>query len=348
MRGAVLVLQVTPNSSGSGATAAVELVYTGGWDFAAQSWDAQTGVLVQTFNNGHTHVVSAVAVASDGSALFTGSQDQTIVAWCTWSGQQLRTFNGHTNGIRSISVGAAGSWGRVLRTSGTSVRETAQARSDTPNICCFYSGSEDQTVRCWAANRVCTSAFAHHNKSVPAPIHTTAAGTTSTSASASTSTSTSIRTSTRAITSTSTRAGTSRSLPLAGPDLLKTSARSELLAVAVPSNNSAESVPRGTVPSDLPPNNTASAEGGRVCQRDIEAHVLGAHAEWVLETELTRDGRQLYAVSRDSWLVCWDTDRHTGMGHDAPAALDLWTATKTQPDRQPVITCFALSYANLA
>ncbi len=96
-------------------------------------WDAETGALLRTFL-GHTEQVLSVAFSPDGTRVLTGAglygrpvsdsdEDSTAKLWDAETGQEIRTFRGHTSSVISVAFSPDGT--RVL------------------------TGSEDRTARIW-------------------------------------------------------------------------------------------------------------------------------------------------------------------------------------------------------
>src|ERR1035438_7947898 len=52
--------------------------------------------------------VTSVAFSPDGRFLLTGSQDNSARLWDAATGQQIRTFAGHTNPVTSVAFSADG------------------------------------------------------------------------------------------------------------------------------------------------------------------------------------------------------------------------------------------------
>jgi WD40 repeat protein len=81
---------------------------------------------------GHTHWVTAMAVAADGTWIASGSSDKTVRVWNVASGQCTAVLDGHTDDVNAVAVAADGTW--------------------------IASGSEDKTVRVWnVASGQCTA-----------------------------------------------------------------------------------------------------------------------------------------------------------------------------------------------
>ncbi|MEL6382551.1 MAG: serine/threonine protein kinase, partial [Cyanobacteria bacterium J06626_18] len=82
----------------------------------------QTGQLLHTLS-GHTDRVLTVAINDAGTAIASGSTDQTIKIWDLQTGTERQTFTGHSGWVLSVTFGLDGK--TVL------------------------SGSKDRTVRQW-------------------------------------------------------------------------------------------------------------------------------------------------------------------------------------------------------
>jgi WD40 repeat protein len=115
-------------------------VLTGSDDGTAKLWDAETGQEIHTFG-GHTDRVRSVAFSPDGTRVLTGSkvislalspdrpgsltvsEDWIARLWDSETGQEIRTFGGHTDWVNSVAFSPDGT--QVL------------------------TGSEDGTARIW-------------------------------------------------------------------------------------------------------------------------------------------------------------------------------------------------------
>jgi len=116
---------------------------------------------------GHTATVWAVAFATDGMTLASGSRDRTVKLWDACSGKALRSLDGHTNVVTAVAFApdgtmlASGSWdcmvklwdaglGKAWRTlEGHTDGVTAVAFA--PDGMMLASGSRDRTVKLWDA-----------------------------------------------------------------------------------------------------------------------------------------------------------------------------------------------------
>ena len=151
--------------------------------------------LVRTLQ-GHTHLVSAVAITPDGRRAVSGSDDSTLRVWDLETGQTLTTLQGHTLGVSAVAITPDGR--RAVFGSGdTTLRvwdlETGQtlttlqghthwvnAVAITPDGRCALSGSEDSTLRVWdlrdgkelviltVDRNVTVCAVAHDNRTIVA------------------------------------------------------------------------------------------------------------------------------------------------------------------------------------
>lgn len=72
---------------------------------------------------GHSGIVSSVAVTPDNSKIVSGSSDHTIKIWDMNTGKLLNTLEGHSSGVRSVAI-----------------------TSDNNKI---VSGCDDKTIRVW-------------------------------------------------------------------------------------------------------------------------------------------------------------------------------------------------------
>jgi WD40 repeat protein/DNA-binding SARP family transcriptional activator len=76
-------------------------------------WDAITGQELRTLE-GHVDVfglvrdVNAIVFSSDGTRVYTASNDQTVRTWDTATGRLLSTLAGHTRGVRSMALAPDG------------------------------------------------------------------------------------------------------------------------------------------------------------------------------------------------------------------------------------------------
>ncbi|WP_460208301.1 WD40 repeat domain-containing protein [Scytonema sp. NUACC21] len=114
---------------------------------------------------GHTHIVRALAISSDGKILVSGSRDKTIKIWQLETGELLCTLNGHRDGVYAIALSpdgkiiASGSadktiklWhletGELLGTfTGHGHTVTAVAFTSSGEL--LVSGSLDKTIKIW-------------------------------------------------------------------------------------------------------------------------------------------------------------------------------------------------------
>ena len=159
---------------------------------AETSWGMFDEVLYQqpnqakalhTFGRKHSAPVTSVAISPDGRYLITGSEDHTAKLWDIASGEELRSFAGHSDRIYSVAVSPDG---RSLITgskdktaklweieSGKEVRSFA-GHSDavssvavSPDGRYLISGSWDKTAKLWdieTGEEV--RSFAGHSKAV--------------------------------------------------------------------------------------------------------------------------------------------------------------------------------------
>jgi WD40 repeat protein len=117
---------------------------------------------------GHTALVTSVAVSANGRCAVSGSHDHTLRVWNLNTGACLRVLEGHSDAVSSVAVCAdgrraiSGSWDttlrvwnldtgeclRVLRGHSNYVSSVAVSADDRRVV----SGSWDNTVRAWDLN----------------------------------------------------------------------------------------------------------------------------------------------------------------------------------------------------
>ena len=130
--------------------------------------------LIESFENfrfsptlGHTGSVNSIAITPDGKyVVSSGSYDKTIKLWDINSGQELRSFEGHTSSADSITPDGkyivAGSRDNTIKlwdiNSGQELRSfeghTSYVNSVaiTPDGKYVVSGSSDKTTKLWDIN----------------------------------------------------------------------------------------------------------------------------------------------------------------------------------------------------
>ncbi|WP_427162719.1 trypsin-like peptidase domain-containing protein [Aliinostoc sp. HNIBRCY26] len=109
--------------------------------------------------------VISVAFSPDGRTLASGSWDKTIKIWNIATGQEIRTLNGHSQGVYSVAFSpdgrtlASGSWDKTIKiwniATGQLIR-TLNGHSDlvesvaiSPDGRTLASGSQDKTIKIW-------------------------------------------------------------------------------------------------------------------------------------------------------------------------------------------------------
>ncbi|KAI0026787.1 WD40-repeat-containing domain protein [Vararia minispora EC-137] len=118
---------------------------------------------------GHTDVVSSVAISADGKRIVSGSWDRTIHVWNAETGQQVGSaLKGHDGKVTSIALSAdgkriaSGSWDRTIRVwdaeTGEHIGPALEGHSRVVTSVAIsadgkhiVSGSWDRTVRLWNA-----------------------------------------------------------------------------------------------------------------------------------------------------------------------------------------------------
>ena len=77
-------------------------------DNTLKVWDVESGRELRTLE-GHTDLVSGVALSGDGRRAVSASSDGTLKVWEVESGRELRTLEGHTR----MCLGRGVEWGRA-------------------------------------------------------------------------------------------------------------------------------------------------------------------------------------------------------------------------------------------
>lgn len=72
-------------------------------DKTIQIWDVKTGSLLHILN-GHSDIISSVAISRDNTIIVSGSYDRSIRIWDINTGALLRTLNGHDSCVLSIAI----------------------------------------------------------------------------------------------------------------------------------------------------------------------------------------------------------------------------------------------------
>jgi len=99
--------------------------------------NAITGVSISVLS-GHTTYTRALAFASDGTLLVSGSDDETIKLWDIQTGGVSKTFYGHTDWIFSVSI----SPDHVMIASGSLDRTIRLWSAQTGECCCIIDGQD--------------------------------------------------------------------------------------------------------------------------------------------------------------------------------------------------------------
>jgi WD40 repeat protein/murein L,D-transpeptidase YafK len=95
---------------------------SGGADNFLRLWDAETGLLLRTFD-AETNSINAVAFSPDGRQILTGTNEKRLQLWDIATGRAVKTMDGHTGEVTSVAFSPDGR--QVL------------------------SGSNDKTVKLW-------------------------------------------------------------------------------------------------------------------------------------------------------------------------------------------------------
>ncbi|KAH6907740.1 WD40-repeat-containing domain protein [Coprinopsis sp. MPI-PUGE-AT-0042] len=80
-------------------------VVSGSGDESVRVWNVFTGE--GSILKGHAHWVWAVAYSPDGSCVISGSEDKSVQVWDVPTGEEVKVFEGHTDGVHSSSSSLA-------------------------------------------------------------------------------------------------------------------------------------------------------------------------------------------------------------------------------------------------
>lgn len=149
------------------------------WDAELKLWDVATGTCLRSFSWGH---VTSATLSSDGKYALSGGNDKTVTLWDVARGLELRNLEGHTEGVKSVSLspdgqhGLSGSYKAVKLWSiadGECIR-TLEGHVSFVNSVKFtadgmfaLSGSSDKTVKLWEVDSgECLRTFEGHTDEV--------------------------------------------------------------------------------------------------------------------------------------------------------------------------------------
>ncbi|MEK9135793.1 MAG: protein kinase, partial [Bacteroidota bacterium] len=89
------------------------------WDLARMHfWNVGKNRPTRTFE-GHTSIVSSIAVSANERWVLSGSFDHRLRLWELESGKCVRTFEGHTDLVTSVAISRDGRWGWSIGDDGT-------------------------------------------------------------------------------------------------------------------------------------------------------------------------------------------------------------------------------------
>jgi WD40 repeat protein len=143
-------------------------------------WKTDSGKKVQTFQ-GHSALVTSVAVSADGARVATGSRDKRVTVWDIAGGKMLQTLLGHTKVVNSVALSADGKYvvggaeygkailweidrGTKLQTFDSGWVMTVAIRSDGQQVATGYF---DGTAAVWeAASGKKLQTFRGHSKQI--------------------------------------------------------------------------------------------------------------------------------------------------------------------------------------
>jgi WD40 repeat protein len=128
---------------------------TGSEDKTVKIWDVLTGKCLQTLHeysnsplgDSYASRIWLVAVNPDGQILASSSQDQRVRLWDVETGQCLRTLQGHTNLVSSVTFAPKDRNGYTDGKGVTSNEDIGNPRSPI-----LATSSDDTTIKLWDVN----------------------------------------------------------------------------------------------------------------------------------------------------------------------------------------------------
>ncbi len=140
---------------------------SGSGDDTLRLWDARSGKLVRTFEQGNEYDVTAVAFSPDGNRIVSGDGENAVRIWDADKGEPLPALEGHEAVVSSVAFSADGtrivseSWDRtVMIWNAADGRPLATLRGHTDEVTSVAvnsnairvaSGGADGTVKIWDA-----------------------------------------------------------------------------------------------------------------------------------------------------------------------------------------------------
>jgi hypothetical protein len=76
-------------------------------DKTVRIWDSSTGEELQKLE-GHSGLVTSVAISNDGTRIVSGSRDETVRIWDSSTGEELQKLEGHSGEVTSVAISKDG------------------------------------------------------------------------------------------------------------------------------------------------------------------------------------------------------------------------------------------------
>src|SRR6185369_8193074 len=100
-----------------------------------------TGKKLMTFQ-GHSGLVSSVAMSLNGKEVVTGSNDKTAILWEVLTGKKRQSFHGHTNRVSGVAISPDGNHVWTASQDGTTRLWSTSTGKELCSLLTFDAGKD--------------------------------------------------------------------------------------------------------------------------------------------------------------------------------------------------------------